>query len=303
MCPPIAVPAKSRGAYLRAPPGPKTALSAPGATTVSMLCSHVTAGALDSQRFVLDDRDRGDLVRRLAGLARGGLLAYCIMDTHVHAVVEGSGERACARARGVFSGYTRAFNARRGRSGPLLRGAVHAATARTARELARQISYVHDNPLRTKPPIVTRAHHFEWSSARAFVGLSRAPFANVSRALELMGDERRWVVPARPALEGLTPALSPSSSVELLLAAGAQTFGVASCDLSGSSLAPEVVAARAVYVALGRLEGYLDVQLAAPLGRTDRRVSQIALGPVDLVGVRIGRTLLRNAALRSRFAK
>jgi hypothetical protein len=266
-----------------------------------MRCSHLTAGALGRERLVLDDRDRGELVRRLAGLAPSGLLAYCVMDTHVHAVVEGTGARACAAARGVFSGYTRAFNARHGRSGPLLRGAVSAATAKTARELARQIAYVHDNPVRTKTPIVARPHHFEWSSARAFAGLSRAPSTNVARALELLGRERRFVSPGQVALAELTPAPIPSSSIEILLSAAAQAFGVASCELAGPSLASEAVAARAVYVALGRLEGFRDVQLAMPLGRTDRRVSQIGAGAVDLAGVRIARTLLRDPALRARL--
>jgi hypothetical protein len=71
--------------------------------------------------------------------------------------------------------------------------------------------------------------------------------------------------------------------------------------MTGRCLAPDVIAARAVYVALGRLEGFLDAHLAAPLGRTRRRVTQIAGGPVDHTGVRIARTLLRVPALRARL--
>jgi hypothetical protein len=155
--------------------------------------------------------------------------------------------------------------------------------------------------VRTKTPIVAEAHHFEWSSARAFAGLSRAPTTDVTRALALLGDERRRVVRSCPKLEDLAPAAFPVAGVELVLAAAAQTFGVAAADVAAVGRAPLVAAARGVYVTLGRLEGFRDPQLAAPLGRTARRVSQLAAGAVDLAGVRIARTLLRVPALRERL--
>jgi hypothetical protein len=174
-------------------------------------------------------------------------------------------------------------------------------TARTPRELARQIAYVHENPVRLRSPIVSEDVHFEWSSARAYAGLSLARFTNVARALTLLGKERRRVVRRPVPLADLAPARFPDGPLDLVLAAAAQAYELPASALAGAGLDPEAVAARAVYVALGRLEGFSTEHLAAPLGRTARRVSQLAAGPVDLGGVRIARTLLRLPALRARL--
>jgi hypothetical protein len=267
-----------------------------------MECSHLIAGARESERLVRDDADRVELLRRLAAaVGAGAVLAYCVLDTHCHVVVDGRADRVReAGGRAVF-GYTKWFNARHERSGALLRGPVTVIAARSSREVARQIDYVHENPLKTRTPLVTDETFFEWSSARAFAGLSRGKLPNVPRALAVLGKDRRRVVRPGPPLEDLARAAFPSVGAGLVLAAAAQVFGVTSGELVGGGLAPEAVAARAVYVTLGRLEGFRDGHLAAPLGRTRRRVSQIGSGPVHLVGVRIARTLIRVPGLRARL--
>jgi hypothetical protein len=254
---------------------------------------HLNAGALGTTRLVHDDRDRWELVSRLVAALGDGLLAYCLMDTHVHVVAEGPG------LEGVLRGYARYFNARHRRTGPLLRGPVVAIPAPGVGELGRMIRYVHENPLKTREPLVGREIEYEWSSARAFAGLSRATYPNVARVRGLVG--RRFGGEPRVDLAGLEQARVPCAGPELILGAASQAFGVEPREVAGRRLAPALVAARAVYVFLGNLESYSDAQLAPYLGRARSRLTQLALGPIDLEGVRIARTLLRDPGLRSRL--
>src|SRR6185295_2768232 len=95
---------------------------------------------------------------------------------------------------------------------------------RVPRELARQIAYVHRNPVEAK--IVAEPVHFTWSSARAFLGLSRAPLVNVARALTLMAHERWRVVKRVAVLTDLEPVPYPTVGVDLVVAAAAQAYGL-----------------------------------------------------------------------------
>ncbi|HZV02805.1 MAG TPA: hypothetical protein VFF73_39220 [Planctomycetota bacterium] len=263
--------------------------------------SHLIAGARGRARLVHDDRDRFELLRRTTTVHGTRLLAYCVMDTHLHVVAEGPPDQVLAAHRVAMRNYVRFFNARHGAEGPLLRGPVQAIPTTPEIELARAIKYVHKNPLDTHPPMAETELAYEWSSMRAFAGLSRTDFANVTRARELMGRHTRWALPAACPLVDLDPVSVPTAPAELILAAAAQTFGVLVEDLASLSRARTLSAARAVFVAVGRLEGYQESQLAAVLGRTQQRVSQLVDVPSDTEGARVVRTLLRDPTLRARL--
>ena len=261
---------------------------------------HLIAGARGSSRLVQDERDRFELLERLVAALGETLLAYCIMDTHLHVLAEG------APARGLWGEglrrYARAYNSRHRSEGPLLRGPVEAIRVGSSVELGRALRYVHENPLKTRVPLVAAAIDFEWSSARAYVGLCRAPFPNVGRALDLLGEHAHRSLPPRLALAGLEPAAVAGATPPWILAASAQALGVDPARVAGGGRAPAVVAARAVYVRLGRLEGFRDGQLAPVLGKTRSCVTKVAASEeVDLEAVRVARTLLRRPELRARL--
>jgi len=152
--------------------------------------------------------------------------------------------------------------------------------------------------------VALRSFEYSWSGARAFVGLTRASLANVSRATTLLGERARWVAPAMPpTLADLEPAEVPCAGPELILAAAADAYGCGPDALASRRIGPDLCAARAVYVRLGGLESYTHEQLAGPLARTRSRVTQLGVGPIDLAGVRIARTLLRDPGLRRRLPR
>ncbi len=263
----------------------------------------LTAGARGSARLVLDDFDCLDLLRRLADALKSALVAYCIMDTHLHAVAEAPPEHAARWFDVAMAGYVRAHNARHGTAGDRLRGPVRALPIPGPEELSRAITYQHRNPVNLASPLVAEAIEYEWSSQRAYAGLSCAPFANVEGARRVLGPRIRWPAGDPVRLADLEPRLTPSASPELLLGAAAQTFGFLPEELRSGARGPLIAQARATYVHLGILEGYDHAQLAESIDRTRQRVTQFAAVPALAVGraIRIARTLVREPALRRRI--
>jgi hypothetical protein len=260
---------------------------------------HLIIGARGSTRLVLDDVDRVTLLRRVCSQLGRPLLAHCLLDSHGHFVAEGECEPLRASVDMAFRIYARSFNARH-REDVFLRGPVTSLEAPSERELARMIHYVHAQPL--PPKIVTDPIHFEWSSARAYAGLSRTGLTDLGRARALLGREHGWRVRVEgPALADLETTPVPSASPETILAAVAQTFGLLSFELSGAGRNRLLTRARVVYARLGQLESYHASQLAPALDVTRQRIWQLTSSQVEALDLRIARTLFRTPALRARL--
>jgi hypothetical protein len=261
---------------------------------------HLNTGAAHGALLTIDDGDKRALVRALAAVFGPKPLAYCVMSTHVHAVAEAADETV---ARALFNEalrlYARVFNARHGFEGRL-RGQVTAVQAPSPQGLAKQIRYAHDNPVKVNDDYreVDDPVSWPWSSAPAFAGLSRAPYANVARARELMGESSSravsgWV----PRLVDLEPSRVPAISIERILAATALVYGLTMREVSAKSRDARVLAAKQAFVALGRLEGWRDPKLGLVLGKSRSRLSQIGSAGADLEAVRMARTYCRSPEL------
>ncbi len=212
-------------------------------------------------------------------------------------VVRGAAAECAAALEAALAAYLRRLNERLGEEGDLLRGPVGAHPATGSFELGRMIDYVHENPRKTATPIVEVAVHYPWSSQRAYDGLSLAPFANVGRAEAILGPHAARARTAdRPDLEDLAPSRVPEATPDTLLAAAADTFGLAPWRLAGRERGPRLNAARALFLRLAALEGYSLARLAPVLDRSVAATYRFAR-PIDDRAVRIARTLVRTAGI------
>jgi hypothetical protein len=259
---------------------------------------HLTTGGRGFERLVLDDRDRWDLVERVRGALGASLLAWCIMDTHLHVVAEGPAGLLAPRLDAALLAYARAFNRRHGRRGGLLRGPSAATAVPGPFELGRAIRYVHEIPV--SADLAADAIEWPWSSARAFAGLLRERLASVERARALV-DPRAIGMLGRPATLAeaapAAPADAPSHTPFTLLLAAAQALALDPATIVAARRDPAPTSGRALFVRLGLLEGYQHRQLAPILGVTRQRITQHAAKLVDPLDVRRARTLLRDPRL------
>ena len=131
---------------------------------------HVTQRGNNRQVVFYSDNDRLLYLKLLAkyfimhGLA---LIAYCLMDNHIHLAVIPETEDSLARGVGqMHHDYARWHNVQSGRSGHLWQNRFFSCPVEQDR-VGGVLSYIELNPDRAK--MVENAWDWEWSSARAHV--------------------------------------------------------------------------------------------------------------------------------------
>jgi REP element-mobilizing transposase RayT len=128
---------------------------------------HVYARGNNKQAIFLDDRDRTEYLRLLAETVRHcgwRLLGYCLMNNHVHLLVEtpkpnlGSGIQ---RLHGKYGIY---FNERHGRVGHVFQGRFGAERIKSEGQFWAAAAYVVRNPV--EAGLCPRPEDWTWSSHR-----------------------------------------------------------------------------------------------------------------------------------------
>ena len=156
---------------------------------------HVIARGNERKAVFRDDRDREAYLERLAKYReRFGfrLLAFCLMDNHVHLAVERGEEKLSRVMLALQSSYTQAFNRRHGRVGHLFQGRYQAFLVEKERYLLALIRYIHRNPVRAG--VVARPPDFVWSSDRYYRRGKGPEWLDLDPVLSLFGEGRRIAV-------------------------------------------------------------------------------------------------------------
>ena len=148
---------------------------------------HVTQRGNYRQNVFEDDEDRGVYMRYFMEYKKKfgvQLFAYCLMDNHVHFVVEPSTENGLAR---LFSmthmRYSHYFNKKKGARGHLWQGRFFSCPL-DVEHLYEAIRYVELNPVRAG--IVSRIDSFDWSSLKFHMkGKGLYPVDSVNEYLQI----------------------------------------------------------------------------------------------------------------------
>ncbi len=145
---------------------------------------HVFARGNDRRPVFLDRRDRGVYLRNLGNtVARLNwiALAYCLMENHVHLLIETPDGNLSAGMQRLHGAYVQAFNSRHGRVGHVFQGRYGAVRVKSDGQLFAVASYVARNPV--EAGLCSRIDEWEWSSYRAVAGLAVPPWLDTNRLL------------------------------------------------------------------------------------------------------------------------
>ncbi len=126
---------------------------------------HVYARGNDKRLIYEDDRDRRLYLTTLGVVVDACgwlLLAYCLMDTHVHLLVETPEPNLGTGMRRLHGNYALLFNRRHRRCGHLFQGRYGAKRIRDDAHLLTAVSYVAANPV--EAGLCGLARQWEWSS-------------------------------------------------------------------------------------------------------------------------------------------
>jgi REP element-mobilizing transposase RayT len=139
---------------------------------------HVTARGNGKQAIFLDDRDRrmylallSDVIRR----KRWRCLGFCLMDNHIHLLIETPEGNLAAGMQRLHGDYARYFNTRHDRVGHLFQGRYGAVRIESDEQLWAVARYIAANPVQAG--LCELAEDWPWSS----------------HALVLTGGGPRWL--------------------------------------------------------------------------------------------------------------
>jgi len=146
--------------------------------------NHVYARGNDRQAIYLDELDRRiylSLLGRVVFAKRWRCLAYCLMNNHVHLLIETSEPNLGAGIQRLHGRYAQTHNARHGRSGHLFQGRFGVTRVTSDEQLWTTVRYIVRNPV--EGGMCSRPDDWPWSSHRATVRPPRPPWLDADRLL------------------------------------------------------------------------------------------------------------------------
>jgi putative transposase len=136
---------------------------------------HVTARGVAHTGIFLDDDDRRHFLALLATTTRRygwQCVAFCLMTTHYHLVVETSRELLSCGVQRLNGCHAQAFNARHGRRGHLFGARFASWVVRDEAHLHETCRYVILNPVRAG--LCRSPDDWRWSACRVPSGAAPA---------------------------------------------------------------------------------------------------------------------------------
>lgn len=131
---------------------------------------HVVARGNGKQIIFESDDDRATFVRMLGESSSAvgvGIIAWCLMENHVHMVLEDAEGRMSEAMRTLLSRYARYFNERTGHVGHVFQERFFSEPIEGDSYLLAAVRYVHLNPERAG---VCPAGEYRWSSYQEYLG-------------------------------------------------------------------------------------------------------------------------------------
>ena len=136
---------------------------------------HVMNRGVARQPVFLSERDYLqflDCLATAAGESSVEVHGYCLMKNHFHLLIR-SREGQVSKFLKLLSGrYTREFNRRAGRDGPLFRGRAYSVLVRDEEQMVQTSRYIHLNPVAAG--LSKRPEDWQWSSASAYLNIEPA---------------------------------------------------------------------------------------------------------------------------------
>jgi REP element-mobilizing transposase RayT len=165
---------------------------------------HVYARGNNQRRIFLDDRDRRRylvLLEHVVRAKRWLCLAYCLMDNHVHLLVETPEPNLGAGMQLLHGLYGCAHNKRHGCSGHVFQGRFGATRVLTDGQLLMAVGYIARNPV--EAALSAEPHGWPWGSHAAIVAGTPPAWLRLDHLMTYFGadggdPERRYAEAIAP---------------------------------------------------------------------------------------------------------
>lgn len=175
---------------------------------------HVCARGTGKQLIFEGDDDRWEFLELMRECCRDAgvtVIAWCLMDNHVHLVLADYEDAMSAAMHRLLLTYARRFNKRTGRTGHLFQNRFDRRSLDTDWQMMEAIRSVHADPQEAGISLIER---YPWSSfaehLRAYDGdaadVARG-FSDPSCLLELFGSAEGFIAHSLSTPDGCDPAM------------------------------------------------------------------------------------------------
>src|SRR3954453_11952661 len=152
---------------------------------------HVFARGNDKRPIYEDDTDRQTYLQILGSVVRHRewhCLAYCLMDNHLHLLVQTPHGDLSAGMQRAHAGYAQWFNRRHARVGHLFQGRYGTALQRSERQVRMTAAYIAKNPVESG--LCRRAADWKWGSFATYFAAAAPDWLSADRMLSYFGSDR-----------------------------------------------------------------------------------------------------------------
>ncbi len=134
---------------------------------------HVMIRGVNKEIIFRDNRDRINflhLLKYYKTKLNCVIHAYCLMNNHVHILIEDTNNKLGELMRNVTSVYAGEFNKKYGRIGHLFQDRFKSQCVESDFYLLRLIRYIHRNPEKAG---ICKTENYKWSSYREYISTSK----------------------------------------------------------------------------------------------------------------------------------
>jgi len=126
---------------------------------------HVMLRGIDKREIFLDDQDRETFLSYLSSAKEKSdytIYGYCLMDNHVHLLIEEGHENIGESIKRIAVGYVQSHNLKYSRTGHLFQNRFKSEAVEDDSYFLTVLRYIHQNPI--KAGLTKDIAHYKWSS-------------------------------------------------------------------------------------------------------------------------------------------
>jgi len=148
-----------------------------------------------SKFLVLSESDKTKFIQKVHGEYQKLVLiiCYCLMPNHFHFLVKQIKENGVSTFAANFTNsYTKYFNTKHERVGPLFQGLFKAVRVESDEQLIHVSRYIHLNPVSSFLIRPDQLENYQWSSYPEYLDLSSERIADKEIVLELFPSKEKY---------------------------------------------------------------------------------------------------------------
>lgn len=153
---------------------------------------HVMCRSITEVKLFKDDSDKKKymaLIKKYQKLFEFKVYGYCLMNNHVHLIIDANGSDISKVMHGINFSYAQYFNKRHKRHGHLFQDRFKSNVVDNERYLFVLSAYIHNNPIKLKR-FKTCPEEYEFSSLPIYLGLNQDPYliVDIGFIMSLLGN-------------------------------------------------------------------------------------------------------------------